>query len=196
MAAGSIISFAQCCKANAGSNKTYCCACVTIGGSPAAIDTFAGCDSVLYRWTPTTGLNNANIANPCASPNQTTTYTLTIYAVNHITMDTCCTSKSTVKVTKTANCCRMAGQHQESSAEAHFSIYPNPTSSVLNVEIGQSLQSGQIEVYDINGKLILQRSGITEGIQSIDISGNPKGVYFVKVKDGYSQVFSKKIILE
>jgi gliding motility-associated-like protein len=29
-----------------------------------------------YRWTPTAGLSNPNIANPVASPNQTTTYTV------------------------------------------------------------------------------------------------------------------------
>ena len=30
-----------------------------------------------YQWTPSTGLNNPNIANPFASPSVTTTYTLT-----------------------------------------------------------------------------------------------------------------------
>ncbi len=31
-----------------------------------------------YRWSPTTGLSNANIAGPTASPSATTTYTLTV----------------------------------------------------------------------------------------------------------------------
>ncbi|GAB4133418.1 MAG: hypothetical protein OHK0045_14080 [Raineya sp.] len=31
-----------------------------------------------YKWTPATGLSNPNIANPIASPTQTTTYTLTL----------------------------------------------------------------------------------------------------------------------
>ena len=34
-------------------------------------------DSVTYSWSPTTGLNNANISQPTASPTATTTYTLT-----------------------------------------------------------------------------------------------------------------------
>ncbi len=34
-------------------------------------------DSVTYSWTPFLGLNNANIAQPTASPTTTTTYTLT-----------------------------------------------------------------------------------------------------------------------
>lgn len=31
-----------------------------------------------YSWTPTTGLSNPNIANPVASPSETTTYTVTV----------------------------------------------------------------------------------------------------------------------
>jgi gliding motility-associated-like protein len=34
--------------------------------------------NAVYQWTPTTGLNNPNIANPIATPNSTTTYTYTI----------------------------------------------------------------------------------------------------------------------
>ncbi|MBK9355884.1 MAG: choice-of-anchor L domain-containing protein [Bacteroidales bacterium] len=37
-----------------------------------------GSGGVLYSWSPATGLNNAGIANPIASPAVTTTYTLTV----------------------------------------------------------------------------------------------------------------------
>ncbi len=46
----------------------------------------------VYRWTPATGLSNPNIANPIASPNQTTTYTLEM-------RDNDCTIRKQVKVT-------------------------------------------------------------------------------------------------
>jgi hypothetical protein len=36
-----------------------------------------GSGGSIYSWSPNTGLSNSNIANPIASPNQTTTYTLT-----------------------------------------------------------------------------------------------------------------------
>ncbi|GAB4128433.1 MAG: hypothetical protein OHK0045_18050 [Raineya sp.] len=45
-----------------------------------------------YKWTPATGLSNANIADPIASPNQTTTYTVEMKDDN-------CTIKKQVKVT-------------------------------------------------------------------------------------------------
>jgi gliding motility-associated-like protein len=52
------------------SNDTIICA-----GQPTQLQATGG---VSYSWTPTTGLSNPNIANPIASPNTTTTYTVTI----------------------------------------------------------------------------------------------------------------------
>ncbi|MCF8298287.1 MAG: FG-GAP-like repeat-containing protein [Saprospiraceae bacterium] len=58
--------------ANAGTDKTIPCgsAGVMVGSSSTA--------GFSYSWLPTTGLSNPNIANPVASPNITTIYTLTI----------------------------------------------------------------------------------------------------------------------
>jgi gliding motility-associated-like protein len=47
--------------------------------------------AISYQWKPTTGLNNPNIANPIASPSQTTTYTVTF-------IDDKCRIDQTVKV--------------------------------------------------------------------------------------------------
>lgn len=47
-----------------------------------------------YSWSPGTGLNNPNIANPLASPDTTTTYTVFITQVNPLG-DTCTQSLST-----------------------------------------------------------------------------------------------------
>jgi len=46
-----------------------------------------------YSWVPTTGLNNANIANPIATPTVTTTYTVNIQTINSLG-DTCMQSAS------------------------------------------------------------------------------------------------------
>ncbi|MCO5265550.1 MAG: choice-of-anchor L domain-containing protein, partial [Lentimicrobium sp.] len=55
--------------ANAGSDVTIC------SGLSTQLN---GTGGVLYSWSPATGLNNPNIANPIASPATTTTYTLTV----------------------------------------------------------------------------------------------------------------------
>lgn len=55
--------------ANAGQDKT-----ITNGESI----TLQGLGGSTYSWSPSTGLSNPNIWNPVATPNETTTYTLTV----------------------------------------------------------------------------------------------------------------------
>ena len=60
--------------ANAGSDAT-----VSAGGSTQLAGSASGGQSpYTYRWSPTTGLSNATVAAPTASPSATTTYTLTV----------------------------------------------------------------------------------------------------------------------
>jgi hypothetical protein len=75
-------------------------------------------------------------------------------------------------------------------------VYPNPATRLLTLEINKPLQDAVAELFDLNGKLVWQRTGITEGTLSIDLSGNAKGIYFLRVKDGETPVFSKKILLQ
>jgi len=53
----------------------------TIGGSPTAS---GGTPPYEYRWTPSTGLNNPNIANPVASPDKPGIYIYTVTVANAI----------------------------------------------------------------------------------------------------------------
>ncbi len=55
--------------ANAGSDISVC------NGKAALLNASGG---TIYSWSPATGLSNANIANPSASPTTTTTYTVTV----------------------------------------------------------------------------------------------------------------------
>lgn len=49
--------------------------------------TLFGTGGLSYQWSPTTGLNNVNIANPVASPSSLTTYTVIVTDVNGCTDD-------------------------------------------------------------------------------------------------------------
>ncbi|MGE3824846.1 MAG: PKD domain-containing protein [Bacteroidia bacterium] len=70
--------------ANAGTDADFC-----IGGST----TLNGAGGTSYAWTPTTGLSDAAINNPVATPAATTTYTLTVTDANG------CTDTDDVEVT-------------------------------------------------------------------------------------------------
>lgn len=48
-----------------------------------------GNGSFTYRWSPSTGLNNANIQNPTTTPNTTTTYTCTVTSGSQTASDNC-----------------------------------------------------------------------------------------------------------
>ncbi len=50
---------------------------INMGDSASLAATPTGGTPVSYAWTPTTGLDDANIANPTANPTVTTTYTVT-----------------------------------------------------------------------------------------------------------------------
>jgi PKD repeat protein len=54
-------------------------------GESAQLNAYGGTQ---YTWSPTTGLNNANIANPIATPTTTTTYRVRINYANRCTKDT------------------------------------------------------------------------------------------------------------
>jgi len=79
--------------ANAGADQAICVGqSIAIGGSPTAS---GGTAPYTFNWTPATGLNDATLANPTASPTVTTTYTV------EVTDATGC--KSTDEVTVTVN---------------------------------------------------------------------------------------------
>jgi len=62
--------------ANAGADQAICIGqSLAIGGSPTAS---GGTAPYTFSWTPTTGLNDATLANPTASPTVTTTYTVEV----------------------------------------------------------------------------------------------------------------------
>jgi autotransporter-associated beta strand protein len=79
--------------ASAGANQTICLgSSVAIGGSPTASG--GSGSGYTYLWSPATGLNDATLANPTASPSSTTSYTVTVTDANG-----CTATSSSVTVT-------------------------------------------------------------------------------------------------
>ena len=88
-AINTIITVGNNATANAGPDVSINCSSTTAGvtiGSPAQAGS-------VYTWSPASGLNNPNIANPIANPGATTTYTLTV------TNSSGCTATDQVVVT-------------------------------------------------------------------------------------------------
>ena len=86
-----------------------------------------------------------------------------------------------------------AVQNTEAMAPENIFVYPNPSNGIFSMEMNSSTKAG-IEVYDALGKKVeaFEHSGFKS---TIDLSGQPKGMYIVNIlTDG--KLTSKKIILE
>jgi len=64
-----------------------------------------------------------------------------------------------------------------------ISVYPNPASSNLIIANMEDAANAKIEVYNIAGKLMVQKSAADLINNSMDISGFNSGVYLVKIKN-------------
>jgi hypothetical protein len=60
-------------------------------------------------------------------------------------------------------------------------IYPNPASSVLNIDNKSSETISNIAVYNINGSLIKEIKS-SEAMQAVPVSDLQSGIYFVKIE--------------
>ena len=69
-----------------------------------------------------------------------------------------------------------------------FSVYPSPTSGLLNVKSETTIT--QIEIHNLLGQLVLSNTNQN----TIDISSVSQGVYFIKVKDRNGDFGTQKIV--
>jgi len=63
---------------------------------------------------------------------------------------------------------------------AEISIYPNPTSELVNIDIPQNYNEIDINMYDVTGKLIKNQSN-ANGKVTFDVSTLATGTYYLQV---------------
>jgi len=66
--------------------------------------------------------------------------------------------------------------------------YPNPTSGIINVDFPSNINM-EIEISNLSGKIIFK----AENQQRFDLSTLPKGMYFLRLRQGQDQYFQKLI---
>jgi uncharacterized delta-60 repeat protein len=74
-------------------------------------------------------------------------------------------------------------------------IYPNPSNGYFTLQIEDLITTKTIEIYDIIGRKIYFKS-IVENKSTLDLSNQPKGIYFYKISDNNSEIKSGKLIIE
>lgn len=69
-------------------------------------------------------------------------------------------------------------------------FYPNPVKDILNIKINNDTTINSIQVYDIPGRLVLEKNS---NFTQIDISSMARGLFFVRIETEIG-VLTKKII--
>lgn len=75
--------------------------------------------------------------------------------------------------------------------EKDFSVYPNPASTVLNIQTEKVIDL--ISLYNITGELVLQKSN-SEKNHSLKIENLPAGIYLLQVRSGEG-LYSKRVVV-
>ena len=85
------------------------------------------------------------------------------------------------------------GNKELIASDDNIYIYPNPNKGEFFIQFNSN-KNRTFEVYNSIGKLVLQSSTNNSNVQ-IDLTNNPRGIYFVKISDENSTSI-KKVVLK
>lgn len=74
-----------------------------------------------------------------------------------------------------------------------FRVFPNPSTGLFTLELSEVASAITVEIYGIMGELILKQVVSGFQIYEFDLSGQPKGVYIIRVADN-NQTGSRRLI--
>jgi bacillolysin len=80
------------------------------------------------------------------------------------------------------------------SSSEIFSISPNPSTGVFEIALDLDFEAAEYEIIATNGQLI-QRKSINGNRFQADLSEQPKGMYFIKLKDFDGNIHVQKMML-
>lgn len=85
---------------------------------------------------------------------------------------------------------------QSISASTSIDIYPNPSNGKFTIE--SSVASGQwlVEIYNVLGEKIYSQFSTLHSQFSIDLSGQPSGIYFYKITSVNGETMTGKLIVD
>mgnify|MGYP005667767417 CR=1 FL=1 len=78
---------------------------------------------------------------------------------------------------------------------AKVSIFPNPSSGLINITSGDSPLK-RVEVFDVTGKLVLSQFIENTMRANVDLSGYEKGVYLISVGNTQGHQTISRVVLK
>jgi hypothetical protein len=95
--------------------------------------------------------------------------------------------------TDTSSCYTVAGIGLREAKSVEIKLMPNPSKGAFTVDLGQTAPLVQVEIWDVMGRRVLQKSA--EGVQRVPIQTKlSPGVYLVKVQANGQSVTRRMVI--
>ena len=154
-------------------------AVTSIGGaleiySNQALTSLTGIDSIDFESITTLGIYHNDSLSNC-SVQSICNFLLTGRGVQIYSNKTGCNSPQEV-----SDNCPYDLNVQNITENNAFSIYPNPATDIITVELSGTTHGGNLTIVDIEGQQVITRQ-ITESKTQMDLSSLPSGVYFVRL---------------
>ena len=136
-------------------------------------------EAAIFNWQPTAGLSCTNCPNPKASPNITTTYTVTKTQCKTVTTDVINVSVSPTSI-------------NEFTIINAVSVFPNPTNDFVKISSKLNIQS--IEFINITGQVLFSET-VNSMERKLQLQNYANGIYFIKLIFNNEFNITKKIII-
>ncbi len=145
----------------------------------------------VYSWDFGDG-TSSNVTNPSYTYADTGAYTVCLTITTFIQgQQVQCSSCQNILISNGAIIDSTASLNSLINFESN--IFPNPFKDNITIEIDKNIQGIEIEVLDINSKILHKRRYFSSKIQ-INTSNLEKGIYFVKIVTAKGLYSNHKII--
>lgn len=135
---------------------------------PGQQATLTASGATVFMWS-----TNSSGTAIVVSPTINTTYT-----VNGTDANGC---GNFATITQSVNLCTDL-QALKNTEAAELIIYPNPNNGIFTLQVNSVDESSDLEIYNSMGQIIFTKK-ITIQKVTVDLSGYPNGLYYLKIKD-------------
>jgi PKD repeat protein len=131
-------------------------------------------------------------ATPSTSTLQNPVITYTSSGIKNISLSATNASGSSTIITKTITVNTCTGLEELTGEQ--ISIYPNPASDYININIDNSIEHATIKLVDVLGKEVLL-SHATQSNFQLNLNGISNGIYSLNLTDSHNRSFTKLIVV-
>ena len=153
-------------------------------GELTSLQVHTDVSNLTYTWSPEEGISNPNSNIVIASPEETTTYTITIRN------EAGCENSKSITV-EVEECAEQVNAVPSITLDKSLSFYPNPVRDILNI---QTPKTAVVKIFDQNGKTVRVLE-VNSGQNQIEFQDFPKGIYFLLIENEEG-VFHHKLVKE